>query len=80
MVRAFGPEVVGADGDLDGRRWRRRSCDPSQKAPWWIVHPEVARRFGERVDTYRGTDRVVVYVTPLLVSSGWRPPSTSWSW
>ena len=38
-----------------------------------IVHPEVARRFGEQVDELRDTDRVVVYVTPLLVELGLAP-------
>ena len=48
--------------------------DPVQKATLEaIVHPEVARRFGESVDRYRATDRVVVYVTPLLVELGLAP-------
>jgi dephospho-CoA kinase len=75
VVRAFGPEVVGADGDLDRSALAAKIfADPSQKATLeGIVHPEVARRFGERVETYRGTDRVVVYVTPLLVELGLAP-------
>ena len=37
------------------------------------MHPEVARRFGDRVDELRATDRVVVYVSPLLVELGLAP-------
>ena len=37
------------------------------------MHPEVARRFSDQVDTFRGTDRIVVYVTPLLVELGLAP-------
>jgi dephospho-CoA kinase len=32
-----------------------------------IIHPIVARRFAESVEAYRDTDRVIVYVVPLLV-------------
>jgi dephospho-CoA kinase len=75
VVRAFGPEIVGDDGDLDRSALATRIfSDPSQKATLEaIVHPEVARRFGERVETYRDTDRVVVYVSPLLVELGLAP-------
>jgi dephospho-CoA kinase len=70
-----GPAVVGADGDLDRSALAARIfADPQQRSTLEaIVHPEVARRFGDRVDAYRGTDRVVVYVTPLLVELGLAP-------
>ena len=75
VVDTFGASIVGPDGDLD-----RRSLaaiifsDPERKAALeGIVHPEVARRFGEQVDELRGTDRVVVYVSPLLVELGLAP-------
>jgi dephospho-CoA kinase len=72
VVDAFGPEVVMAAGDLDRSALAARIfSDPAQKATLEaIVHPEVARRFGELVDAYRATDRIVVYVTPLLVELG----------
>jgi dephospho-CoA kinase len=75
VVRAFGPDVVGPDGDLDrGALAARIFADPSEKATLeGIVHPEVARRFGERVETYRPTDRVVLYVSPLLVELALAP-------
>ena len=37
------------------------------------MHPEVARRFSDQVEAYRATDRIVVYVTPLLVELGLAP-------
>ena len=72
VVDAFGPEVVGPDGDLDRAALAARIfADPSEKATLeGIVHPEVARRFGQRVQEFRETDRVVLYVSPLLVELG----------
>jgi dephospho-CoA kinase len=75
VVEAFGPDVVAPGGDLDRSALAARIfADPQQRSTLEaIVHPEVARRVGDRVDTYRGTDRVVVYVTPLLVELGLAP-------
>ena len=75
VVDAFGPEVVGPDGDLDRAALAARIfADPSEKATLeGIVHPEVASRFGQRVQEFRETDRVVLYVSPLLVELGLAP-------
>jgi dephospho-CoA kinase len=75
VVEAFGQDVVRPDGDLDRSALASRIfSDPVQKATLEaIVHPEVARRFGDQVDTFRVTDRIVVYVTPLLVELGLAP-------
>ena len=75
VVHAFGLEIVGPDGDLDRAALAARIfADPAQKATLeGIVHPEVARRFGDAVEEYRGTDRVVLYVSPLLVELGLAP-------
>jgi dephospho-CoA kinase len=75
VVGAFGEDVLTPDGDLDRAALAARIfSDPGRKAALEaIVHPEVARRFGEQVETFRGTDRVVVYVTPLLVEVGLAP-------
>ena len=75
VVEAFGPDVVSPDGDLDRSALAARIfSDPVQKATLEaIVHPEVARRFGDRVEAYRATDRIVIYVTPLLVELGLAP-------
>jgi dephospho-CoA kinase len=75
VVEAFGPDLVTPEGDLDRSALAARIfSDPAQKSALEaIVHPEVARRFSDRVDAYRATDRVVVYVTPLLVELGLAP-------
>ena len=75
VVAAFGTNVLTPDGDLDRSALAARIfSDPAEKAALEaIVHPEVARRFGERVDPLRTSDRVVVYVTPLLVELGLAP-------
>jgi len=75
VVHAFGSEALTPDGDLDRAALAATIfSDPAAKATLEaIVHPEVARRFSERLESYRGTDRVVVYVTPLLVELGLAP-------
>ena len=75
VVDAFGGAVVTPEGDLDRQALAASIfSDPARKAALEaIVHPEVARRFGEQVDALRTTDRVVVYVTPLLVELGLAP-------
>jgi dephospho-CoA kinase len=75
VLDAFGSDVLAPDGDLDRARLASRVfSDPAQKAVLEsIVHPEVARRFGELVDEHRATADVVVYVTPLLVELGLAP-------
>lgn len=72
VVETFGPEVVRPDGDLDRAALAAIVFeDPARKAALeTIVHPEVARLFAERLEPYRDTDEVVVYVTPLLVERG----------
>lgn len=75
VVVAFGQDVVTPEGDLDRSALAARIfSDPAQKAALEaIVHPDVARRFSELVDGYRTSERVVVYVTPLLVELGLAP-------
>lgn len=75
VVDTFGPEVLKRDGDLDrGHLAAIIFADPERKAALEaIIHPEVARRFGERVDELRDSSRVVVYVSPLLVELGLAP-------
>jgi dephospho-CoA kinase len=75
VVEAFGDGVVGPDGDLDRAALAADVfSDPARKATLEaIVHPEVARRFAERLEPYRETDRIVVYVTPLLAELGLAP-------
>jgi dephospho-CoA kinase len=75
VVVAFGQDVVTPEGDLDRSALAARIfSDPAQKAALEaIVHPDVARRFSELVDSYRTSERIVVYVTPLLVELGLAP-------
>jgi dephospho-CoA kinase len=75
VLDAFGPGVIGPDGDLDRKALAAIIfSDADRKAALEsIVHPEVARRFGEQVDELRATDRIVVYVSPLLVELGLAP-------
>lgn len=75
VVDTFGPGVLRPDGDLDRVRLAAIIfADPERRAALEaIVHPEVARRFGERVKELRDSGRVVVYVSPLLVELGLAP-------
>ena len=72
VVDRFGAAVVGPAGALDREALARVVfADPRARADLEaIVHPEVRRRFAERAEPYRGTDRVVVYMAPLLVETG----------
>ncbi|MGH2640788.1 MAG: dephospho-CoA kinase [Actinomycetota bacterium] len=75
VVDTFGTGVLAPDGDLDRARLAAIIfSDPERRAALEaIVHPEVARRFGERVEELRETGSVVVYVSPLLVELGLAP-------
>jgi dephospho-CoA kinase len=75
VVAAFGRGVVRPDGELDRAALAAQIfADPGRKAALEaIVHPRVARLFADRVEPYRDTDRIVVYVTPLLVEVGLAP-------
>ena len=75
IVDHFGRDVLLPDGSLDraavaaivfGDPEARRRLES-------IVHPEVGRRFAERLEPYRGTSAIVVYVVPLLVEGGLQP-------
>ncbi|HYV02373.1 MAG TPA: dephospho-CoA kinase [Actinomycetota bacterium] len=75
VVRAFGPDAVSLTGAID-RAWLadRVFQDPEARIRLEaILHPEVARLFTQAIEPYRGADRVVVYVVPLLVEAGLRP-------
>lgn len=69
LVDAFGSDVVTSNGQID-RDWLAQIVfgDPeARRRLESIVHPEVARLFSESVEPYRDTDRIVIYLVPLLV-------------
>jgi dephospho-CoA kinase len=75
VVEVFGSRIVGPDGELDRAALAEDVfADPLRRANLEsIVHPEVARVFADRVQEHRDTDRIVVYVTPLLAELGLAP-------
>ena len=71
VVEAFGPSVLREDGAVDRERLADVVFhDPvARRKLEAIVHPQVARMFEEAARPYRDTDRVVVYIVPLLVEN-----------
>jgi dephospho-CoA kinase len=72
VVRRFGDQVVGPDGTVDRQALARIVFvdDGARRDLEAIVHPEVRRRFADAVETYRGSDAIVVFSVPLLVETG----------
>ena len=72
VVRVFGDELVGPGGELDRDALSRVVfADPDKRrALESITHPEVFRLLAEEVETFRGTDQVVVFDAPLIVETG----------
>ncbi len=72
VVARFGRGILGPDGAIDRKRLADVVfSDPAARRDLEaIVHPEVARMFAEEAARHRGTDRIVVYVAPLLVEAG----------
>ena len=72
VVEAFGREILDADGDINrGKLAGIVFADDERRATLEaIVHPEVARLLAEALEPYQGTDRIVVYATPLLAEGG----------
>jgi dephospho-CoA kinase len=72
VVEAFGPGVRAADGSLDREAVAAKVfADPEARRKLEsITHPEVFRLYGEEIDRYRGTDRIVVFDAPLIVETG----------
>ena len=72
VVKRFGDEVVGADGELD--RPKLASIVLADRAALadleTIIHPEVRRMIADRIQAELDTDHVVVLVNPLLIEMG----------
>jgi dephospho-CoA kinase len=72
VVRRFGADVLGPDGELDRARLAgivfsdREALDDLEA----IVHPEVRRMIAEGIQSHIDTDGVVVLVNPLLIEMG----------
>src|SRR3954467_7064570 len=72
VVRRFGDDVLGPDGELDRARLAtivfadREALDDLEA----IIHPEVRRMIAEGVQSHLDTDDVVVLVNPLLIKMG----------
>ncbi len=72
VVRRFGDEVLGPDGDLDRARLAsivfadREALDDLEA----IIHPEVRRMIADGIASHLDTDDVVVLVNPLLIEMG----------
>ncbi|MFA5564713.1 MAG: dephospho-CoA kinase [Acidimicrobiia bacterium] len=68
MVERFGPDIVGADGQLD--RQAVAAIVFSDKTALEdlnnIVHPAVAIEMASRIESAKGTDTIVVMDIPLL--------------
>jgi dephospho-CoA kinase len=71
VLEAFGKEIADPHGGVDRERLAAVVFgDPeARRRLEAIVHPEIARLYAEAVQPHRGTDRVVVYVVPLLVEN-----------
>ena len=69
VLEAFGNDAAASSGGIDRERLAQIvfADERARQRLESIVHPEVARLFTEAVDSYRDTDRIVIYVVPLLV-------------
>jgi len=69
VLETFGNGVASSKGEIDRKRLAQIvfADEESRRRLESIVHPEVARLFSETTHGYRDTDRIAVYVVPLLV-------------
>ena len=72
VVRRFGEEIVGTDGELDRAQlaaivFADREALADLEA---IIHPEVRRMIADGIQSHLDTDDVVVLVNPLLIEMG----------
>jgi dephospho-CoA kinase len=72
VLETFGAEILDASGNLDRQRLASTVFADvgARRALESIVHPEIFRRVAAAVETYRGTDAVLVFDAPLIVESG----------
>jgi dephospho-CoA kinase len=72
VVKRFGPEIVGADRELDrpGLAALVFNDDAARRDLEAIVHPFVRKAIADGITTNASSDRVVVLVNPLLIEMG----------
>jgi dephospho-CoA kinase len=72
VVRRFGGDLVGSDGELDRKRLAAIVfADPDALNDLEaIVHPEVRQLIADGISEHLDGDRVVVLVNPLLIEMG----------
>ncbi|MFH1483576.1 MAG: dephospho-CoA kinase [Chloroflexota bacterium] len=76
VVRAFGREIVGENGEIDRRRLGQKVFGNPQalKRLNAILHPRIARRTEEILEGWRGEGvKVAVVEAALLLEAGWAP-------
>jgi dephospho-CoA kinase len=72
VVKRFGDEVLGPEGELDRGRLAsvvfadREALDDLEA----IIHPEVRRMIADGIQSHLDTNDVVVLVNPLLIEMG----------
>lgn len=71
VIEAFGQGLLDGSGEIDRQKLAAIVFgDPeARRLLESIVHPEVARLLASALEPYRPTDKVVVYMVPLLVES-----------
>jgi dephospho-CoA kinase len=72
VIDRFGATIVGPDGAVDRDVLADVVFDDpeARRDLEAIIHPDVGRLFREVTESYRDTDRVVVYDVPLLAETG----------
>lgn len=68
----FGRDILDAEGRIDRRVLATRvfADEGKRRALESITHPEVFRLLADTVESYRGTDVVLVFDAPLIIETG----------
>jgi len=71
---AFGPEVFGADGDIDRAALGERTFESSENVAKIndILHPEILIKCTQLIAEYNNSDiKAIILDLPLLIEVGW---------
>jgi dephospho-CoA kinase len=68
----FGRDILDAEGRIDRRELAARvfGDEAKRRALESITHPEVFRLLADKVESYRGSEAVVVFDAPLIIETG----------